>query len=95
MRGLSVIHPRAKACRAAGARRQRLGEGHTPALDAAMLLFWQKGYEATGVADLTKAMGITPPTLYASFGNRERCFGARSTATRQPQPASATGHTAG
>ncbi len=44
------------------------------ALEAAMRLFWQQGYEATGVAELTQAMGITPPTLYASFGNKDEVF---------------------
>ncbi|SHF69676.1 transcriptional regulator, TetR family [Jatrophihabitans endophyticus] len=44
------------------------------ALEAAMQLFWAKGYEATGVAELTEAMGITPPSLYAAFGNKEELF---------------------
>ncbi|MEV6302458.1 TetR/AcrR family transcriptional regulator [Actinoplanes sp. NPDC051861] len=44
------------------------------ALEAAMNLFWQQGYEATGVAELTRAMGITPPSLYAFFGNKDEVF---------------------
>ncbi len=50
------------------------------ALEAAMVLFWQHGYEGTSIADLTSAMGFTPPTLYAAFGSKEqtlpRCAGA-------------------
>lgn len=44
------------------------------ALDCAILLFWAHGYEATSVADLTKAMGITPPSLYAAFGDKKALF---------------------
>lgn len=44
------------------------------ALDAAMRLFWAQGYDATGVADLTKAMGITPPSLYSAFGGKQELF---------------------
>lgn len=39
-----------------------------------MHLFWQHGYEATSVSDLTQAMGITPPSLYAAFGDKRRLF---------------------
>lgn len=39
-----------------------------------MLTFWRHGYETTSVADLTKAMGITPPSLYTAFGDKRQLF---------------------
>lgn len=44
------------------------------ALDRAMEVFWRKGYEGASLADLTGAMGINPPSLYAAFGNKEGLF---------------------
>jgi TetR/AcrR family transcriptional regulator, copper-responsive repressor len=46
----------------------------TDALNAAMLVFWRKGYEGASLTDLTDAMGITRPSLYAAFGNKESLF---------------------
>lgn len=44
------------------------------ALEKAMLVFWQKGYEGASLSDLTGAMGINRPSLYAAFGNKEALF---------------------
>ena len=44
------------------------------ALEIAMRLFWQHGYEATSLAQLTAAIGISAPSLYAAFGDKEAIF---------------------
>ncbi|WP_407521357.1 TetR/AcrR family transcriptional regulator [Methylobacterium oryzisoli] len=44
------------------------------ALAQAMLLFWRKGFAATSIADLTQAMGIGSPSLYAAFGSKEALY---------------------
>jgi AcrR family transcriptional regulator len=44
------------------------------ALDRALTQFWQHGYEATTIAALTAAMDITPPSLYAAFGDKRTLF---------------------
>ena len=46
------------------------------ALDKAMTVFWRQGYEGASMADLTKAMAINPPSLYACFGSKEGLFKA-------------------
>lgn len=44
------------------------------ALERAMEVFWRQGFEGSSLHDLTEAMGINPPSLYAAFGDKERLF---------------------
>src|SRR5256712_2657925 len=43
-------------------------------LEQAIDVFWRHGYEATSMSDLTAAMGVNPPSLYAAFGDKEKLF---------------------
>jgi AcrR family transcriptional regulator len=44
------------------------------ALERAMEVFWKHGFEGTSLSDLTEAMDINPPSLYAAFGDKENLF---------------------
>jgi AcrR family transcriptional regulator len=46
------------------------------ALETAMRVFWDKGFNGTSLTDLTSALGVNKPSLYAAFGNKEQLFAA-------------------
>jgi len=50
------------------------GFDRTQALDSAMRVFWAKGFAGASMSDLTAAMGIASPSLYAAFGSKEELF---------------------
>jgi len=56
------------------ARTREFDEGKV--LEAAMELFWEKGYEATSLSDLTSRMGIQRPSIYSAFGDKKELFEA-------------------
>ena len=60
------------------ARATRRGRPRTfdrdKALEQATLVFWKKGFEATSIVDLTDAIGIEAPSLYAAFGSKEALY---------------------
>jgi len=44
------------------------------ALEAAMLLFWERGFEGTCMTSLTQAMGLNPSSIYAAYGDKHALF---------------------
>ncbi len=67
----SVVQP---PLRSSGKTGRPLSFDRATALEQAMLAFWRYGYETTSIVDLTKAMGISAPSLYAAFGDKKRLF---------------------
>lgn len=55
-------------------RGRRRGFDEKQALEAAMDMFWEHGYEATSVSQLCAGIGINPPSLYAAFGSKAQLF---------------------
>ncbi|WNG37889.1 TetR/AcrR family transcriptional regulator [Archangium violaceum] len=50
------------------------GFDSTRALEQALKVFWRLGYEGASITDLTEAMGITAPSLYAAFGSKAELY---------------------
>jgi len=55
------------------------------ALDAALAVFWRSGYQGASLSELTESMGVTKPSLYAAFGNKEQLYLAALQRYREQQ----------
>ena len=62
------------AKKSAKVRGRPLAFNQDEALDEALRVFWSHGYEGTSMAELTEALGINKPSIYAAFGNKEALF---------------------
>jgi AcrR family transcriptional regulator len=60
-----------------------LGFAESEALEAAMKVFWEKGFEGSTLADLTEAMGINRSIMYATFGDKKHSSGWPSPGMRR------------
>ncbi|MBL4845363.1 MAG: TetR/AcrR family transcriptional regulator [Planctomycetes bacterium] len=54
------------------ARPRKLPEGE--ALERALKVFWERGFDRTSIADLSEAIGVGPSSLYNAFGNKEAIY---------------------
>ena len=62
------------ATKNSGSRGRPRGFDHEQAIATAQALFQQRGYDAVGVAEIGKALGITPPSFYNAFGSKAALF---------------------
>jgi AcrR family transcriptional regulator len=69
---LSVVNKRMKTRN--GKTGRPISFDKDAALEAAMLLFWERGFEGASMADLTQAMGLNPSSIYAAFGDKHTLF---------------------
>ena len=100
MKKASTIGSGSEATQPKKARGRPRSFDREAALNAAMEVFWTKGYEAASISDLTSAMGINPPSLYAAFGDKEKLFlatieqyaSSRSDQMCPQQPTARCGH---
>jgi AcrR family transcriptional regulator len=69
-----VVNTEKAAKKLKKARGRPLEFNQNEALDKALNVFWSHGYEGTSMAELTEALGINKPSIYAAFGNKEALF---------------------